>query len=77
MPRSAKLLVQLAKKDIAIFRYLLEAHENLALATTLERKTALLKVIYFQQSERDVIAALEDIRRAIPLNWQKWPEDFG
>ena len=32
-PRSARLYVRLARQDIALFRFLLEAHDNLAVFT--------------------------------------------
>lgn len=70
---SDRLLVRLAPCHVAMFRFLLEAHENLALFSVLERRAALLKLFFAPQSRGEVIKALEDISRSIPLHWQDWP----
>lgn len=71
--RSARLLVRLAPEDVALFRFHLEAHDNLALFTTLERKTALLKVLFSPQDEEAVRLALEEIAASVPLTVEDWP----
>ncbi|MBD5417717.1 MAG: DUF4911 domain-containing protein [Desulfovibrio sp.] len=72
---SARLLVRLAPADVALFRFLLEAYENLAFFTVLERKTALLKVVFSPQQEDAVRAALAEIGASVPLTVRDWP--FG
>lgn len=70
---SDRILVELAPGNVAMFRFLLEAYENLALFTVLERNTALLKVFFAPQSSEEVIRMLEDINRSVPLTWRNWP----
>ena len=70
---SGRLLVRLAPKDVALFRFLLEAYENLAFFTTLERRTALLKVMYSPQQEKAVRGALAEIGESVPLTVVDWP----
>lgn len=70
---SGRLLVRLAPADVALFRFLLEAHENLAFFTVLERKAALLKVVFSPQQEGAVRAALAGIGKSVPLVVQDWP----
>ena len=71
--QSGRLLVRLAPADVALFRFLLEAYENLAFFTTLERRTALLKVMYSPQQESAVRAALAEIGESVPLKVEDWP----
>lgn len=75
--RSGRLLVRLAPEDVALFRFHLEAHDNLALFTTLERRTALLKVLFSPQEEMAVRLALEEIAASVPLTVEDWPFDAG
>ena len=70
---SGRLLVRLAPGDVALFRFLLEAYENLALFTVLERKTALLKVVFSPHAEGAVRAALTEIAASLPLSVEDWP----
>ena len=70
---SGRLLVRLAPQDVALFRFLLEAYENLAFFTALERRTALLKVMYSPQQEKAVRAALAEIGESVPLVVVDWP----
>lgn len=72
---SGRLLVRLAPADVALFRFLLEAYENLAFFTALERRTALLKVVFSPQQESAVRAALAEIGTSVPLSVEAWP--FG
>lgn len=73
--RSGRLLVRVPPEDVALFRFLLEAYENLAIFTTLERRTALLKVLFSPQQEGAVRAALAEIGGSLPLTVADWP--FG
>lgn len=71
--QSGRLLVHLSPADVALFRFLLEACENLAFFTVLERKTALLKVVFSPQQEDAVRAALAAIGASVPLAVEDWP----
>ncbi|WP_165079352.1 MULTISPECIES: DUF4911 domain-containing protein [unclassified Desulfovibrio] len=70
---SGRLLVRLAPGDVAIFRFFLEAYENLALFTVLERKAALLKVVFSPRQEDAVRRALAEIGASVPLAVGDWP----
>ena len=70
---SGHLLVRVAPADVALFRFLLEAYDNLALFTVLERKTALLKVVFSPHAEDAVRAALTEIGASVPLSVEDWP----
>lgn len=70
---SARLLVRLAPEDIAMFRFLLEAYDNLASFTVLERRTALLKVFFSPHQENAVRQALTDMGHTVALHVQDWP----
>ena len=70
---SGRLLVRLAPGDVALFRFLLEAYDNLALFTVLERRTALLKVVFSPHAEDAVRAALAEIGENIRLTVEDWP----
>ncbi len=57
-PRSKAVYIELARQDIARFRFLLEAHDNLALFSVLDRFRAVGKVFFAPQQEQDVRRAL-------------------
>ena len=71
--QSGRLLVRLAPENVALFRFLLEAYENLAFFTTLERRSALLKVIFSPKQENAVRATLAEISESVPLLVEDWP----
>lgn len=65
--------MRLAAKDVAMFRFLLEAYENLACFSVLEKRPALLKLMFAEESREAVIASLKEISRTIRLEWSEWP----
>lgn len=67
------MLAIMDSQDVAMFRFLLEAYENLAYFTTLERRPALLKIMFAECSRKEVIRALLDIKRTVPLELREWP----
>lgn len=71
--RCGCLLVRLDPAHVGLFRFLLEGYENLALFTVLERKTALLKLLFSPHSLTAVRAALADIAETVPLRVSDWP----
>lgn len=70
---SMRLLVSLPPDRVGLFRFLLEACDNLASFTVLDRREALLKVLFSPHQERDVQRMLEDIGESIPLVVRPWP----
>lgn len=71
--RSDCLLVKIASADVAMFRFLLEAHENLAYCTTLDAHTCLLKVIFAPGSREAVLDFLYHAQNTIKLTVLEMP----
>lgn len=67
------MLVRVAKADIGMFRFLLEAYENLAFFTVLEREPPLLKLVFTAESKQETLQALTEIGRAINVELEDWP----
>lgn len=71
--RSGRLLVRLAPEHTALFRFLLEAYDNLAYFTVLERRAALLKLVFSPQRERALRRALAEMAHSLPFTVEDWP----
>lgn len=76
LPNPAKFsdyaLARIKPIHIALFRFLLEAYENLAFFTVLDRREALLKICFAPESREEVDAALKKIRASLPFEWEFW-----
>ena len=70
---SFRLLVRLAPEDVAMFRFLLEAMDNLAGFTVLDRKEALLKVFGSAHQEQAIFNALREMGESLKLDVLPWP----
>lgn len=70
---SRSLLIRLAPAHTGMFRFLLEACDNLAYFTVLEKDTALLRLFYSPHCEKSVRRALDDIAQTLPLTVEDWP----
>lgn len=64
---SANLIIMLRPSDIAMFRFLLEAYENLAFFTVLDKRQAIIKLIFAGESKNEVMKVLEIIKKSVPL----------
>lgn len=64
---SSRLYIRLAPAHTRLFRYLLEAYDNLAYSSVADRKACILKLVYSPQQEREFLAALDEIKQSIPL----------
>lgn len=64
---SSSLYVKLAPSDVGMFRFLLEAYDNLALFSVLDKYGAILKVFYSPHQEKEVMQALQSIQTLVPL----------
>lgn len=71
---SGKLLVRMDPVHVAMFRFLLEAHENAAFFTVMERRPALLKIVFSPHCRDMVLEILKDMQKAIPFDIMEWPE---
>ena len=74
---SLRFLVRLAPQDVAMFRFLLEAYDNLAYFTVLDVGEALLSVVCSPHQEDAVCRALEGIGEHLPLRFEPWPFASG
>lgn len=71
--RSSRMLVRMESCHVAMFRFLLEAHDNLALFTVLERRPALLMLLFAEESRNSVLEVLEEISASLPICREEWP----
>lgn len=60
-----------------MFRFLLEAYDNLALFTVLDKREALLKVVFSPHQERQARAALAGIGDVLPIEIIEFPNLRG
>ena len=73
-PRSSlRFLVRLAPRDVAMFRFLLEAYDNLAYFTVLDAGETLLSVVCSPHQEDAARRALEGMGEQLPLRYAPWP----
>ena len=62
---SARLYVQLAPAQVYMFRFLLEAYDNLALMSVVDRWATVLKIRFSPHQTDEVRAALEEMRQSM------------
>lgn len=67
--KQGSLYIEIAVEDVAIFRFLLEAYENLALFTALQKNPCILKIIFAVESRDDVAQMLNRIARTVPFKY--------
>ncbi len=63
--RSACMYVQIAPKDIAMFKFLLEADDNLGYMSVVDRWSAALKLVYSPHQQKALQAWLQDTAKAL------------
>lgn len=64
---SGRLYVRLEPGRTRLFRYLLEAYDNLAYSSVADRKACILKLVYSPQQEKEFLAALDEMRQSLPF----------
>lgn len=64
---SSRLYVRIAPADVAMFRFLLEAEDNLGYMSTVDRWASILRVTFSPHQEKDVYRYLETMREQIPF----------
>lgn len=72
---SARLYVRIAPADIARFRFLLEAHDNLALFTVVDRVRGVLLLRYSPSQSKEFFRFLEDVKTVFPVEQMLQPVD--
>jgi hypothetical protein len=65
--RSSWLYLKLKPEHLAMLRFLLEAQGHLGLASTLDRHTAIARVIYSPNCQREMEAFLVQAAEVIPF----------
>ena len=69
---SLRFLVRLTPKDVGFFRFLLEAHDNLAYFTVLDPREALLVLVCSPHQEQGVLACLDAMEQSLDLSYSPW-----
>lgn len=64
---SSRLYVRIAPADVAMFRFLLEAEDNLAYASTADRWASVLRVTFSPHQADAVRAHLAAMRTRVPF----------
>jgi hypothetical protein len=64
---SSRLYLHLAPADTRLFRYLLEARDNLAYTSVIERKGCILKIVFTPSMEKELRQALHEMRQSCPF----------
>ena len=61
----SSLYVRLDRHDVYMFRFLLEAYDNLAIMSVVDRWSAALKIAYSPHQHAEVLEALECMRETV------------
>ncbi|WBF66705.1 DUF4911 domain-containing protein [Desulfovibrio subterraneus] len=73
-PRWSKMLyATLEPRYIGMFRFLLEAEDNLGYATVVDKYAAVLKIIFSPHQEREMRAFLAGMQQTIPFEVMERP----
>lgn len=72
MKNTGSLLCKISPQDLALFRFFLEARENLAFFTVLDKNRAIIKISYAPGSYHLLESALLEIAEEINLLWEKY-----
>lgn len=70
---SARVYVRVGRKDVALFRFLLEAWDNLALFTVVDRAGGILMLRFSPHQERELRTFLEAVQEEISVEVVSWP----
>ncbi len=65
--RSQHCYLRLRRRDIAYFKFLLEAHDNLGVMTVLDKYEAVLRVSFASGREEEIQDFFKGVSRDIPL----------
>ena len=62
---SSSLYVRLDRHDVYMFRFLLEAYDNLAIMSVVDRWSAALKIVYSPHQYAEVLEALACMQESV------------
>jgi len=65
--KSSIVYVRLRSQDMAMFRFLMEAHDALAMLTIIEPKATLVKILYSPHEEERLHLALTSVQELISV----------
>lgn len=74
---SGRVYVRLAPADIALFRFLLEAHGHLGIMTVADRCAAILKVSFSPDCRPELLAFLAEAAQCLTLTVTALPAQPG
>ncbi len=66
---SSCVYIEISPSEVGMFRFLLEAYDNLALFTVLDKYKAILKVFYSPHEEKEVHARLKDMQSIVNFSF--------
>ena len=65
---SQRCFVRIRRRDIAYFKFILEAHDNLGVMSVVDKYEAVLRVSYAPGREEEMGEFLQGIALSIPLD---------
>lgn len=66
---SSHLAIHIPVQNIAMFRFLLEAYDNLALFTVMENIPSILILSFASESHEEIINMLVEISQSVKITW--------
>lgn len=66
---SDRLYLRLPRETIGLFRFLLEAEENLAYMSVVDRYAAAVQVVFSPMQRKELLASLERMKPLVPLEF--------
>jgi hypothetical protein len=67
-PESARLYCRLHPSQVHLFRYFLEAEDNLGLMTVVDRWGAVAQIRFSPHQEAEMLRFLDDLRTILPFS---------
>ena len=71
---SGYALIRIAMSDAGLFRYLLEAADNLATFTVIDPREGLIKLIFSPHQREQVMEYLESMQSMVHFEVSDWPQ---
>ena len=64
---SDRIYIRLDRKDVGLFKFLLEGHDNLAYMTFVDRFASVVQLIHSPESREEVLSFLESVQEELSL----------
>ncbi len=62
---SDSIYIKINQSNLALFKFLLEAHQNLAIFTTLDPKKSIIKLNFSKNDKNELISQLQNIKTCV------------